>query len=115
MFDMGFLELLLIGVIGLIVLGPERLPVAARTAGRWLGKAKRMVSQFSSEIDKQLEVDELRTQLKEQGENLDINEGIQKIHETANAVLKDVKQVNKNVFLAKATQPISTLKKAINE
>ena len=50
MFDIGFLELLICGVIALLVLGPERLPTAARAAGRWIGGARRMVSQFTSEL-----------------------------------------------------------------
>ncbi|MEP1584548.1 MAG: Sec-independent protein translocase protein TatB, partial [Marinobacter sp.] len=50
MFDIGFVELLICGVIALLVLGPERLPTAARAAGRWIGGARRMVSQFSSEL-----------------------------------------------------------------
>ena len=115
MFDIGFLEMIVIGIISLLVLGPERLPGAARAAGKWIGKAKRMVSQFSSEIDKQLEIDELRAQLKEQGEHLNINDDIQSIQKTAKTILKDVKSAKPTDFIKKATQPISRLKKAINE
>jgi len=118
MFDVGFLELILIGIIGLLVLGPERLPVAARTLGKWLGKAKHMMNQLSSEVDKQLEIDELKEQLKEQGEHLNINEDIQQIKTTANAVLKDVNGVKTfggKDFIANATQAKPTLKRVINE
>ena len=48
MFDFGFSELVMIGIVALVVLGPERLPVVARTAGQWLGKAQRMVQQVKS-------------------------------------------------------------------
>jgi sec-independent protein translocase protein TatB len=68
MFDIGFIELLVCGVIALIVLGPERLPTAARAAGRWAGKARRMVGQFSSELDSQLKADELRKELRKAGD-----------------------------------------------
>lgn len=68
MFDIGFLELLICGVIALLVLGPERLPAAARTAGRWVGGARRLVNQFSSELDRQLKAEELREQLKKAGD-----------------------------------------------
>ena len=68
MFDIGFVELLICGVIALLILGPERLPQAARAAGRWVGGAKRMASQFSSELDRQLKADELREELRKAGD-----------------------------------------------
>ncbi|PMR70536.1 Sec-independent protein translocase protein TatB [Halomonas heilongjiangensis] len=71
MFDMGFLELLIIGVVGLLVLGPERLPKAARTLGLWIGKVKRTVSGMQREISAQLEAEELRQKLNEQQKKLD--------------------------------------------
>ena len=60
MFDIGFAELLIIGVVALVVLGPERLPTAARTAGLWLGRIKRSVSTIQSEISEELRAEELR-------------------------------------------------------
>ncbi|MCG6658362.1 twin-arginine translocase subunit TatB [Halomonas campisalis] len=71
MFDIGFLELLILGVVGLLVLGPERLPKAARTLGLWIGKIKRTVSGMQREINAQLEAEELRQKLKEQQDKLD--------------------------------------------
>ncbi|MCE9664166.1 Sec-independent protein translocase protein TatB [Halomonas sp. M5N1S17] len=71
MFDIGFLELLILGVVGLLVLGPERLPKAARTVGLWVGKIKRTVSSMQREISSQLEAEELRQKLKEQQSKLD--------------------------------------------
>lgn len=71
MFDIGFLELLVIGVVGLLVLGPERLPKAARTVGLWIGKIKRTVSGMQREISSQLEAEELRQKLNEQQKKLD--------------------------------------------
>ncbi|WP_346796270.1 Sec-independent protein translocase protein TatB [Halomonas sp. Bachu 37] len=71
MFDMGFLELLIIAVVGLLVLGPERLPKAARTLGLWIGKIKRTVSGMQREINAQLEAEELRQKLNEQHKKLD--------------------------------------------
>ena len=58
MFDFGFSEMLVIGVIALVVLGPERLPVVARTAGEWVGKAQRFVAQVKSDIDRETELSE---------------------------------------------------------
>lgn len=64
MFDLGFLELVICGVIALLVLGPERLPSAARAAGEWVGRARRVTRQFTQELDRQVKVDEIREQLR---------------------------------------------------
>ncbi len=77
MFDIGFLELLFIGVVALLVLGPERLPQAARTTGLWVGRIKRTVSGMQREINAQLEAEELRQKLDEQQKKLD--EGINRV------------------------------------
>lgn len=71
MLDIGFLELMLIGIVALLVLGPERLPKAARTTGLWIGKIKRTVSGMQREISAQLEAEELRQKLNEQQQKLD--------------------------------------------
>ena len=63
MFDIGFSELLLCGVIALIVLGPEKLPQAARTAGQWYAKLRRTVSTLQSEIEAELDLAETRQQM----------------------------------------------------
>jgi len=94
MFDIGFLELVIVGIIGLLVLGPERLPVASRTLGKWIGRARRMTSQFTKEIDRQIEIDELKAELKKQGESLDINDDVQKIRSTVNAALKEAEEAD---------------------
>lgn len=66
MFDIGFLELVLISVVALIVVGPERLPRLARTAGLWLGRGRRMLSSVKDEIDRELKADELKQILEKQ-------------------------------------------------
>ncbi len=87
MFDMGFLELMLIGVVGLLVLGPERLPKAARTLGLWIGKIKRTVSGMQREISAQLEAEELRQKLNEQQKKLD--EGVQQVKRGVESIAED--------------------------
>ncbi len=89
MFDIGFLELIIVAVLALLILGPERLPKAAQTVGRWVGKARRMASTFSQEIDRQLEIETLREQLKEQGKSININDDANKIHETVSQALSE--------------------------
>jgi sec-independent protein translocase protein TatB len=63
MFDFGFWELLFIAVIALVVLGPERLPVVARSVGRWTGQARAYVRSLSAELDREMRLRELREQL----------------------------------------------------
>ncbi len=65
MFDLGFTEMVVVAVVGLIVLGPERLPKVARQAGQWLGKLQRYVADVKSDINRQMELDELRNLQKE--------------------------------------------------
>jgi len=90
MFDIGFTELLVCAVIALLVLGPERLPQAARTAGRWAGKARRMVQQMSDEIDRQVKADELRERIKDESENLGLNE----VQDSVRSALDNAAEVN---------------------
>jgi sec-independent protein translocase protein TatB len=63
MFDIGFTELLLIGVVALVVLGPDRLPGAVRTAGLWIGRIKRSFSAIKAEVEREIGADEIRRQL----------------------------------------------------
>ena len=65
MFEVGFAELFLLGVIALLVVGPERLPGLARTVGVWVGKAQRMVGQVRTDIEREVRADELRKTVKE--------------------------------------------------
>ncbi len=87
MFDIGFWELALIGVVALLILGPERLPTVARTAGLWLGRARRFMSDVKADIDNELRSEELRA-LKDIGADL----------KTATSDLDDVgRELNENV------------------
>lgn len=60
MFDIGFSEMLVIGLVALIVIGPERLPKVARAIGHLIGRAQRYVTDVKSEINREMELDELR-------------------------------------------------------
>ena len=65
MFDIGFSELTLLFLIALIVLGPERLPRVARTMGLWTGRARAYVRNFTSELERQAQADELRERIQD--------------------------------------------------
>ena len=60
MFDIGFSELLVIGLVALIVIGPERLPRVARTIGHLMGRMQRYVADVKADIDREVELEELR-------------------------------------------------------
>jgi sec-independent protein translocase protein TatB len=60
MFDIGFSELLVIGLVALIVIGPQKLPRVARTVGHLLGRLQRYVSDVKADINREIELEELR-------------------------------------------------------
>lgn len=63
MFDIGFPELMLVAIVGLLVIGPSRLPEALRTLGLWLGRLRRGFTTVRAEIEKEIGMDEVRRQL----------------------------------------------------
>ncbi len=71
MFDIGFWELTLIGLVALIVIGPDKLPGLARTAGLWIGKMRYFLNNVKADINRELKTDELRNALQN---NADIDE-----------------------------------------
>ena len=65
MFDgIGFMELLLIGILGLVVLGPERLPTAVRSISSWIRAMKKMANSVKDELEQELKIDQLHNDLK---------------------------------------------------
>ena len=84
MFDMGFTELMIIGIVALIVIGPERLPGVARTAGKYLGKLRRFMTNVKADVESELRADELREMLSKQQDE------IQSLKEVVNEVGKEV-------------------------
>ena len=80
MFDIGFWELFLILILALLVVGPERLPKAARTVGYWLGKARRYVEGVKEEVASEFDVTELKRMVHNQ--EVQINELQSQLKET---------------------------------
>jgi sec-independent protein translocase protein TatB len=74
MFDIGFWEVIFIAVITLLVVGPERLPRVARTAGLWVGKIRGFVVSVKADIDQELAADELKRTLQKQAAVPEIEE-----------------------------------------
>jgi len=88
MFDFSFGELAVISAVALVVLGPERLPKVARTVGEWAGKAQRYVSQVKADINREVELAELK-KLQEQARGI--------AHEFETAVQSEVKSIESSV------------------
>ena len=83
MFDVGFWELAMIAVVALLVVGPERLPKLARTAGLWLGKGRRFIGSVKADIDRELRAEELKQILDKQARSNPLEEIVE---ETRGAV-----------------------------
>lgn len=66
MFDVGFSELLLLAIVALVVLGPEKLPHAARVAGAWVARIRRTISTMQTEIEREVAADEVRQAMEKQ-------------------------------------------------
>ncbi|HMT80306.1 MAG TPA: Sec-independent protein translocase protein TatB [Azonexus sp.] len=89
MFDISFSELIVIGFVALIVIGPERLPKVARTLGHLLGRAQRYVNDVKSDISREVQLDELRklqSQVTESARELESS--VRKEFETARSAIE---------------------------
>ncbi|GAF60990.1 twin-arginine translocation protein TatB [Psychrobacter sp. JCM 18903] len=118
MFDIGFSELLLFGVIALIVLGPEKLPQAARTAGQWYAKIRRTVSTLQSEIEAELDLAETRqlmqkelakirqTEADMRREMAEMRGSMQEFESSQNQHLKASRDPAMTIRLAKVVKPV---------
>jgi len=93
MFDIGFSELLLIALVALIVIGPERLPRVARTVGHLLGRAQRYVSDVKSDINREMHIEDLKKlqqQMTDQMRTIDqsVNEQVHSVETTLNTSIQ---------------------------
>lgn len=107
MFDIGFSEMIVIAVIALIVLGPEKLPRVARTAGHLLGRMQRYVNDVKADINREIELDELKKLQKEMQSTAQSIE--QTVRGEFNAVESELKQVGDTAqkALADVRDPIA--------
>jgi sec-independent protein translocase protein TatB len=96
MFDVGFLELVVIMVLGLLVLGPERLPKAAQKVGYWFGKARRYVEGMKSQVEAEFDTSEVKRLLHNQ--EVQIRELQNKITESGDEINNEINHSLKNDF-----------------
>ncbi|MBD9370845.1 twin-arginine translocase subunit TatB [Xanthomonas sp. XNM01] len=97
MFDIGFGELLLIAVVALVVLGPERLPKAARFAGLWVRRARAQWHSVRADLERELEAEELKRSLRETQESLkkaeaQLREEVGAAHDGLESIRRDVEK-----------------------
>ncbi len=104
MFDVGLSELLVIGLVALIVLGPKRLPEMARAAGRWAARIRRFVSEVKSDFDRELhnaELGELRKLKQELDETRHVME------DTSDKLMQDLQTVEARTAAAASLNTIA--------
>lgn len=97
MFDIGFLELLMIAVIGLLVMGPERLPSAIRTGSLWLGRLRRSFNQIKADIEREVGADEIRQQLHNENILKDIEQAKQRVNDGINSIKPDLNHLEDDI------------------
>jgi sec-independent protein translocase protein TatB len=95
-FEIGFWEILLILILALLVIGPERLPGAARTAGFWFGKARRYIEGVRDEVSQEFDVSELKRLIHNQ--EVQINELQQKLHTPLKLDDEEIEQAASAVY-----------------
>lgn len=102
MFDIGFSEMMVIAIVALVVIGPERLPKVARTAGHLLGRLQRYVSDVKADINREMQLEELKklqaeiqasARSVEQSLSSEMEAAKQAVTVTAQAVTEDLKPV----------------------
>lgn len=83
MFDIGFSELLLVCIVGLLVLGPERLPGAVRTASLWIGRLRRQFNEIKADVEREIGADDIRAQLRNESIMEELRQSRREIEESA--------------------------------
>ncbi|PQQ28721.1 Sec-independent protein translocase protein TatB [Photorhabdus hindustanensis] len=113
MFDIGFSELLLVMVIGLVVLGPERLPVAVKTVAGWIRALRSLATNVQNELAQELKLQELQESLKKVQEEA----GLQNLSPELKASMDELKEAAESLKKAYQNEPDAENMKAsgINE
>jgi len=109
MFDIGFSEIMVVAVISLIIMGPERLPETVRTLSLWLGRVRQFVSSAREEIEDEVGIDEIRRQLR----NEKIMRDLEKSKNELSVLAKDVTDISRTDV--KNEQIMHDLEKSKNE
>ena len=92
MFDVGFWEFALIGIITLIIVGPERMPGIARTTGKYVGKAKRFIAKIQDDVSDEIDIDQFKKQMNDMDKESNIVEIFDETKNTLNDIKHNVDQ-----------------------
>ena len=98
MFDFGFWEIAIIGVITLILVGPEKMPSLARKAGLYFGKLNRFFNKVKSDINEEIRMDEIKEQMSMHDEKIIISEVTEDIQSSVDSLKEE------NIFSHKNTK-----------
>lgn len=98
MFDFGFWEIAIIGIITLILVGPEKMPAIARKAGLYFGKLNRFFNKVKSDINEELRMDEIKDEMSMDEEKIIISEVTEVIQSSADSLKEE------NIFSNKKTK-----------
>jgi len=107
MFEVGFSELVMIALVSLLVIGPERLPKVARLAGFWIGKARNIAATFKEEIKHELHAEELRQIFNEQAELHDFHAALNETNKIIDAIQSSAEPNTEVVTEVALEQPIT--------
>ena len=107
MFDIGFAELLLIGVVGLLVVGPEQLPGAVRTVMAWVNRFRRSFDQIRTEVRRELHNDEIMQKLKTESQELE-----RQVRDSAESFDRELQSLGSDEI---PTRPSPTRSEALGE
>ena len=105
MFDIGFTELLLIAVITLIVMGPERMPQMIRSISLWVGRARQTFTAAKREIEREVGMDDIRQQLHNEKIMRDIESSKEQLARVKQSASQAVSGLNKELNTTAATAP----------
>jgi sec-independent protein translocase protein TatB len=105
MFEIGFSEIMMVALVSLLVIGPERLPKVARVAGYWIGKTRRMIATAKAEISAELQAEELRQIMKQQDDLKELHNLIDESREATQSFKSSLERLPQDSLTSDTERP----------
>lgn len=105
MFEIGFSEIIMVALVSLLVIGPERLPKVARVAGYWIGKTRRMIATAKAEISAELQAEELRQIMKQQDDLKELHNLIDETREATQSFKSSLERLPQDSLTSDTERP----------